>query len=319
MAKATGTLRPGARQASPATHPEVLQDVLEQTRTKVLTEATQGALSKIPGLDGVLPDSFAMTVALLDGTVVSVGDCRTAFSIQSIAKLFSLVALLQVAPESWASVGWEPTEAGFRSLHELEQRHGRPRNPFVNAGALVVTDRLITLCGNGVEPTLGLLRGQSGNVLIRSSEEIARAEAEQAHVNAAIAHILADTGHITNPIPVVLKSYFQQCAIAASSEDLARAALFLAKRTRGGEVLASEDRRRVNAVLLTAGMYNAAGDIAYRVGLPAKSGIGGGIVGVLPGTGAVCVWSPRLDRQGNSIGGIVALEEFSRRTGWSVF
>lgn len=308
------------RRLLPETRPEAIREILEGARAKGLTVSGHGALSgHVPGLDQIPPERFAISVALLDGTVVSVGDHCVDFSIQSIAKLFSLAALLRVSPGSWDSVGWEATEEGFRSLRELEQRQGRPRNPFVNAGALVVTDQLISFYGDGAGPALELLREQSGNSRIRSSAKIARAEAERSHVNNAIAHILTDTGRLSNPIGVVLRSYFRQCAIEASTEDLARAALFLSVRSREGKVLTAEGRRRFNAVLLTAGMYNAAGDIAYRVGLPAKSGIGGGIVGVLPSVGTICVWSPPLDPQGNSVGGIAALEEFSRAAGWSIF
>lgn len=293
---------------------------MEAAIAKGLVAAGRGQTTDlIPDLRAVPPEKFGFSVALLTGEQISVGDTRERFSLQSITKLFSLVALLQRDPDAWDEVGWEPTSHSFRSLTELEERGGKPRNPFVNAGALVVTDRLKTLAGDGFLPTLQLIQQQSGNAKIRSVPSVARAEFAHAHVNTAIAHLLANVGRIQNPIPQLLRNYFRQCAIEASTDDTARAALFLAQKDQHQVVLSFEDRRRVNAVLLTAGMYNAAGDIAYRVGMPVKSGIGGGIVGVLPGVGTVCVWSPPLDETGNSVGGLVALEEFSRLARWSIF
>ncbi len=311
------------RRWSAETRPAALQEIIEIASAKGLAASGKGTPStQIPGLDTVEPESFAFSVALLDGTLVSGGQSAVPFSLQSITKLFSLTALLELQPDVWGEIGWEPTDASFRSLTELEARGGRPRNPFVNAGALVVTDKLHTLTGNGLQPTLDLIRRESGNSSIKSVAKIARAEWEHANLNTAIAHLLTEHGRLQNPIPAVLRSYFRQCAIAASTDDIARSALFLARRDHPGSAppsLSPETRRRVNAVLLTAGMYSAAGDIAYRVGIPVKSGIGGGIVGVLPGVGTVSVWSPPLDEKGNSLGGIAALEEFSRQSGWSLF
>lgn len=309
-----------ARRITPETRPAALKEIIDLARAKGLAASGRGELSaQIPGLDEVEPERFGFSVALIDGTLISCGDARMPFSLQSITKLFSLTALLHLRTDVWPEIGWESTDASFRSLAELEARGGRPRNPFVNAGAIVVTDRLRSLTGDGLLPTLELIREQAQNPKITSVTRIARAEERHSHINTAIAHVLADSKRIDNPIPLVLRSYFRQCAIAASTEDVARAALFLASRDHRNPVLDFASRRRVNAVLLTAGMYNAAGDIAYRVGIPVKSGIGGGIVGVLPGIGAVCVWSPPLDDRGNSAGGIVALEEFSRLAAWSVF
>jgi len=222
---------------------------------------------------------------------------------------------------AWDKVGWDPTSSGYGSVAELERHSGRPRNPFVNSGALVVTDRLHALTQAAARRTAELIARCSGTAAPRHSVAIdprmAASEARADHRNVAIAHVLAEHGRLQTPIAELLEQYFSQCAITATTTDLARASLFLA--SRDADVLDAPSIRRVNAVMLTAGMYGAAGEIAYRVGLPAKSGIGGGIVAVMPGRGVVAVWSPPLDGQGSSCGGVAALEEFTRLSGWSVF
>lgn len=304
----------------PELDPDVLISSLNQCLKRGLDAAAQGIPStQVPGLEKVDPKKFGISLTLLDGTTCAVGDSEEPFSMQSVSKLFALTTLLTRLPDSWNQIGWEPTQASFKSLSVLEMRDGHPQNPFVNAGALVVTDLLISSFGDGLDPTLKQLREQSGNKNITVDESIAEAEFATSHINNAVAHLLAGSGRIDNSIEEVLMSYFRQCAIAASATDISRAAIFLADRSPKIRVLEMESRRRVNAVLLTAGAYNAAGDVAYRVGLPVKSGIGGGVVGVLPGVGTICAWSPPLDDRGNSVGALAALEDFSRRTGWSLF
>ncbi|MDV3129669.1 glutaminase A [Mycobacterium sp. 21AC1] len=286
--------------------------------------ARSGQVSRqVPALAGVPATRFAMAVATVDGGLADIGDATLGFSIQSLSKLFALCALLQHDPDAWAHVGWDPTDAGYGSVADLERNHGRPRNPFVNSGALVVTDRLLQHTGDAVQANVQLLRacdagsGEAGSVY--SDPQVARSETLTDHRNRAIAHVLAEHGRLMNPIDQVLGQYFAQCAITASVRTIARAALFLADRHGNRSALEAATVRRVNAVLLTSGMYGAAGDIAYRIGLPAKSGIGGGVLAVMPGRGTVCVWSPPLDADGNSAGGVAAIEEFARLAGWSVF
>lgn len=306
-------------------------DVARKQRQTDLRQFAQAALERgaaaaphgevtrqIPDLGVVDPMRFGIAAVTLDGVEVCAGDASTPFSLQSLTKLFSLCALLQREPTAWEHVGWGPSEAGFGSVAELELRQGRPRNPFVNAGALVVTDRLLHQTGDGPAAVANLMSERSGEQ-VRVDRGVAESEASNDHRNRAIAHVLAEHGRLLNGVDAVLSQYFEQCALAATATAVARSALFLADRGRVRSVLDEPSIRRVNAVLLTAGMYGAAGDIAYRIGLPAKSGIGGGIVAVMPGVGAVCVWSPPLDQTGNSLGGVVALEEFARLAGWSVF
>jgi glutaminase len=302
------------------------------TRAEVFTEyltravehgrrlAHAGSITtQIPALAGVPATKFAMAAATVDGIIVHVGDSTESFSIQSLSKLFALCALLRHDPSAWRDVGWDPTNTGYGSVADLERNHGRPSNPFVNSGALVVTDRLISHTGDAVRATIDLLRLADPSAHIISKTNIAPSEAMTAHRNSAIAQLLPEHGHLDNEIDEVLRQYCAQCAIATTVETVARAALFLADRRNPNGPLDAATIRRVNAVLLTSGMYGAAGDIAYRIGLPAKSGIGGGVLAIMPGIGTVCVWSPPLDADGNSAGGIAAIEEFARLAKWSVF
>jgi glutaminase len=269
------------------------------------------------------PRRFGLALATLDGAVYGVGDWQTAFSIQSVAKVFSLTLVLNRDNEAiWRRVGREPTGSRFNSLQQLEHDRGVPRNPFVNAGALVVTDHLLTLTGDPSLAVLDLLRTEAGNPAIDIDDQVAKSEADHRHRNAALAHLVADYGNLTNPVDAVLDQYTAQCAIAMSCADLARAAGFLARhglRADGNRLLSRSDAKRLNATMLTCGTYDSAGEFAYRVGLPAKSGVGGGILAVVPNRCTLAVWGPGLDECGNSCTGRAALDTFTTLTGWSVF
>lgn len=283
--------------------------------------ASRAAVStQIPALSDVCPKSFGMAVATVSGDLICAGDSDRPFSIQSLSKLFSLCALLERDPHAWDYVGWSPTRADFNSVAVLERDHGRPSNPFVNSGALVVTDRLMTLTGDAVQTTVDIIRDRSLGGSVGVDESVARSEMIADHRNSALAHILAEHNGLNNDIGPLLHQYCHQCSITASVSTLALAGLFLADRGHvATDALSPAAVKKVNAVLLTSGMYGAAGDIAYRVGMPAKSGIGGGILAIAPGLGSVCVWSPPLDTTGNSAGGVAALERFAELSGWSVF
>lgn len=299
------------------TSEQSLREHLRAAQVQACRAAAAGKVSaQVPALAEVDPTRFAMAVATVDGAEAHIGESDARFSIQSLSKLFALCALLRHEPDAWSAVGWGPSDAGYGSVADLEHNQWRPRNPFVNSGALVVTDRLLMHSGDTVAATVELLGGRT---VAASDARVAQSETATDHRNSAIAHVLAEHGRLINPIDVLLPQYFAQCAITASVRTLARAALFLADKDGDRAVLDPETVRRVNAVLLMSGMYGAAGDIAYRIGLPAKSGIGGGVLAVMPGRGTVCVWSPPLDSAGNSAGGVAAIEEFARRAGWSVF
>jgi glutaminase len=300
------------------------QPVLERIAEEVERIPDRGRPADyIPALAACDPRSFGMAVAELDGTVYGVGDWREPFSTQSITKVFTLA--LDLAREGdglWEHVGREPSGNPFNSLVQLEYENGIPRNPFINAGALVVTDRLQTRTGDAAGELLSFLRSESGNPDLDFDMQIAASESAQGDRNAALAHFMASYGNIDNPVPVLLDQYFRQCAINASCGDLALAAAFLARhgvRADGTRLLTSSQAKQVNAVMLTCGAYDAAGDFAYRVGLPGKSGVGGGVIAVVPGRCTLCVWSPGLDERGNSVAGVAALARFTTLTGLSVF
>ena len=298
-----------------------LEAFAERALDRGLEAAAHGEVSRqIPALSSIDPSLFAVAVATVEGTVVTAGDFSTPFSLQSLTKLFALCALLRHEPDAWEHVGWGPSDEGFGAVAELEARAGRPRNPFVNSGALVVTDRLLHHTADAPAAVASLMTDLSGEP-VEADAWVASSEAASDHRNRAIAHVLAEHGRLLNGVDAVLAQYVEQCSLTATVTAVARSAVFLADHGRSARrpPLDESSIRRVNAVMLTAGMYGAAGDIAHRIGLPAKSGIGGGVLAVMPGAGAVCVWSPPLDRIGNSLGAVVAIEEFARLAGWSVF
>lgn len=277
----------------------------------------------IPALGAVARDRFGIAFAPLEGEVLGAGDWRETFSIQSISKAFTLALVLARDGEAlWKRVGREPSGNPFNSLVQLEHEHGIPRNPFINAGALVVTDRLCSLEQDPLGHLLSFLRAESGNQEVTVDEAVAASEAAHGHRNAALAHFMASYGNLENEVHEVLAVYFRQCAITMSCADLAATGLLLARhglRSDGSRLMTRSEAKRMSAILLTCGTYDAAGDFAYRVGLPVKSGVGGGILAILPGRGTLATWGPALDERGNSVAGLEALDRFTTETGWSVF
>jgi glutaminase len=304
------------------------QDLLDRIYAAVMPQvqsAQYGVVaSYIPELACVSSQQFGMAIVTLDGQVFSVGAAQQAFSIQSISKLFALCLAMQSQGESvWARVGREPSGTAFNSLVQLENEGGKPRNPFINAGALVVTD---LLASRHVSPEIALLdfcRKLAQNPALQFNPAVARSERANSHRNTAMAHFMKSFGNLNNPVREVLDAYCKHCAIEMSCIDLARAVGFLANRgtvpSTQEAVLDSSTAKRLAALMLTCGTYDAAGDFAFRVGLPAKSGVGGGIVALIPGVAGVCVWSPALDETGNSYAGSVALEMLTTLSGQSIF
>jgi glutaminase len=309
-----------------------LQDILNEIATDAHALYGLGKVaSYIPALAQVAPRQFGLAVALVDGTCVSTGSANTLFSIQSISKLFTFVlALKLVGDEVWQRVGREPSGAAFNSMVQLETEKGIPRNPFINAGALVITDILTSRYAHLDTALLGALRRLTDSPELNWDMQTASSERDTAHRNMAMAYFMKSYGNFANPPELVMDNYCRQCAIEMSCSQLAQATMFLANggldiggaglatHAQPGEQFLSPDAaRRVNALLLTCGAYDAAGDFAYRIGLPVKTGVGGGIVAVVPNVGTVAVWGPELDAKGNSVLGGFALEQLVQRTGWS--
>lgn len=298
--------------------------VLAEIRAEIQPLLGRGRVADyIPPLARVPLDRFAMVVQTTGNEVFAVGDTDERFSIQSIAKVFSLTLAMRLDGDAiWKRVGREPSGTAFNSLVQLEVEQGIPRNPFINAGALVILDSIVSHDRDGEDRILEFVRLAASNPAIGYDLAVAEAERAAAHRNRALAHFLKSFGNLHNDADRVLDAYFRLCSISMTCGELASSFLYLANGGRsstGAEVATPRQVKRVNAVMLTCGVYDEAGDYAYRVGLPAKSGVGGGVVGVLPGKFAAAVWSPGLSDKGNSLAGTMALELLTTKTALSIF
>lgn len=299
----------------------ILDEINDELRP-LLGSAGGKVASYIPALARVSPLQFGIALRTCAGETAQAGDSAVPFSIQSMSKMFSLTLAIRSLDEAlWDRIGREPSGTPFNSLVQLESERGIPRNPFINAGAIAVADRLVSL-GDANAELLALLGRLCGEP-VHIDAEVAQSEADTGFRNTALANFMKGFGTLDNDVATVLDVYFQQCAIAMTCEQVACAAGYLCRDGRhplaGLPVLSAAQTRRVNALMLTCGTYDAAGEFAFRIGLPCKSGVGGGIVAVVPDRLTLCVWSPALDATGNSLLGRRALELFVERTGLSVF
>ncbi|WP_031549799.1 glutaminase [Parvularcula oceani] len=303
------------------------QGILSGIAQDVEPHLGQGRVADyIPALAEQDPRAFAMAFTSLRGETYAVGQSDRPFSIQSISKVFTLVLALQLEGEGlWSRVGREPSGTPFNSIVQLEREKGRPRNPFINAGAIAVTDSVVGHCGSAspAQTILSFVRRCAGSDAPAIDERVAASERDYGDRNRALGYFMKSFGVVKNAVPDVLDTYFSQCAIAMSAAELSRAGLFLAgggNDPRTGEAISDHERvDRVNATMMLCGHYDMSGDFAFRVGLAGKSGVGGGILAVIPEVGCVTVWSPGLNAAGNSLAGTLALEWFSERTGVNLF
>lgn len=304
------------------------QALVDEVLSDVSAYKGQGTMaSYIPALASADPNRLGLALVLEDGSSFAAGDADEAFSIQSISYVFALcLALHHVKASLWNHVGREPAGSPANSILQLETEKGRPRNPMTSAGALVVCDQLIAAAGGpdaAVGELVGFLRERCGDDKVTIDERIAMSESRAGAFNRSLAHFIAAFGNLKSPVEEVLSAYYRQCSVAMSCRQLAKAALFLAfdgvdPRTGDAVTIASRSRR-INALMLTSGHYDNSGDFAFRVGLPGKSGMSGGILAIIPGHGAACAWSPGLNSAGTSLAGAMALERLAERTGWSIF
>ncbi|WP_297442104.1 glutaminase [Sulfurimonas sp.] len=302
------------------------QEILDEIAQDIRPLLSEGKVADyIPALAEVKKEQFAMTLTLFDGTQISTGCSEKLFSIQSISKVFTFTqALKYYGVELYKRIGREPSGNPFNSLVQLEYEHGKPRNPFINAGAINVTDALISSAGErAYENLLTFIQSIANDKTITSDNRVATSEMQHGYRNLALANLMKSFDNLHNDTDEVVKTYFKHCAIEMNTQMLSRSMLYLANYGRdplsNQEYISKEQAKRINAVMLTCGHYDASGDFAYRVGLPGKSGVGGGIVAVVPKQMGICVWSPGLNAQGNSLVGTKALELFTTRTGLSIF
>lgn len=304
-----------------------VQKVLKEINTDVraqIGEFEGRVADYIPALACAPEDGFAMAVYDVNGNVFEVGDISTTYTIQSISKILTLTLALQRYGDSlWARVGKEPSGTAFNSLTQLEFEKGIPRNPFINAGALATCDALYSRLSAPTFHMLETFRKLSGNGRISINTDVARSEFEHGHRNAAMAYLMKSFSNFDNNVEDVLKAYFSFCAIEMNTRELARSFGFLANRGRdiptGDIILDAKQNSQLNSLLFTSGLYDASGDFAYRVGMPGKSGVGGAIVAFVPNRFSVAVWSPKLNKYGNSSAGLYALEQFADRLSLQLF
>ncbi len=277
----------------------------------------------IPALAKVNPDQFGMCLQEVSGAVHTYRQADERFSIQSISKVFALAMCLSLKGESlWKRIGKEPSGTAFNSLVQLEVEKGIPRNPFINAGAIVLSDILITELERPEDEFLGFVRELCGEPGVDYNMDVAMSEREHGFLNAAIANMLKSHGTIVNDIERVLMFYFKMCSVVMTCRELASAFMAFADRSPfcfAGYSLTNSQIKRMNAVMQTCGFYDEAGEFSYLVGLPGKSGVGGGIVAICPQRYSVAVWSPRLNSKGNSVMGMKALELLTTYTEESIF
>ncbi|RBM52522.1 glutaminase [Vibrio tarriae] len=301
---------------------DILASILDEVRP--LTSKGNVA-DYIPALAKVPSDKLGIAVFTNQGEVITAGDAEEGFSIQSISKVLSLTLAMGLyqPDELWIRVGKEPSGQAFNSLIQLEMEHGIPRNPFINAGAIVVCDMLQSRLSAPRQRLLEFVRQLSGEPLIAYDKVVAASEMMHSDRNAAIAYLMRSFGNFHNEVIPVLHNYFHACALKMSCVELAKTFSYLANKgvsvVTGETVITPTQSKQTNALLATCGLYDGAGEFAYRVGMPGKSGVGGGIIAVVPGEMTIAVWSPALDPSGNSLAGTRALELLAQRIGRSIF
>ncbi len=301
------------------------QAILENIYREILPYSREGKQADyIPALAEVDPDRFGISLRLMDGRTFELGDAHTRFSIQSISKVFALtIAISLEGEEIWKRMGKEPSGSSFNSLVQLEYEKGIPRNPFVNAGALVMADIMISRLQDPEQFFIDYIRKMCDSPTVDYNLRVAQSELSTGYLNAAIANLLKYHRNIENGIDEVLKLYTLMCSVEMSCAELSKAFMCFARSNeefRHGEVtLTKSNVKRINAIMQTCGFYDEAGEFSFLVGLPGKSGVGGGIAAIYPSLYSIAVWSPRLNSKGNSIMGMKALELFTTETSESIF
>jgi len=301
------------------------KEILDRIHNEITPFLKQGKVADyIPALANISKDNFAMSVHTVNGFEYHTGNFNTPFSIQSISKVFTLtLAMKKFKDEIWKRVKREPSGSAFNSLVQLEYENGIPRNPFINAGAIVITDSIYKTVEQTTENILNFVRNLTNNQKIEINFNTSKSEQDCGYRNMALASLMKSFGNLNNKIDNVLKVYFNQCSIEMTCKDLSKSFLFLANKGinpwNKEQIITKRQAKRINSLMLTCGLYDSVGDFAFRVGLPGKSGVGGGIVAIIPGVLSIAVWSPGLNKSGNSYAGTKALELFTTYGSNSIF
>jgi len=299
--------------------------LFSEIASEVETTVSPGKIADyIPELCKVNPNKFGVHLTNLNQEHFEFGDANEKFSIQSISKVLALVLAYKMEGENlWDRVGVEPSETPFNSFVQLENNNGIPRNPLINSGALVISDILISHLKNPKKEFLEFVKSLSNNKNINYSARIAESEKSTSFRNAALINLMKSFGNIKNDVKVVMDFYFYLCSIEMTCKELSETFLFLANYGvnvfTNERVLSTSKAKRVNAIMQLCGFYDEAGDFSFKVGLPGKSGVGGGIVAIYPNNYSIVVWSPELNEKGNSKKGLKFLELFTTETETSIF
>ncbi len=278
----------------------------------------------IPELAFVKADNFGVHISTIKKEGFGVGDFDQKFSIQSISKILSLTLAYKLEGEKlWERVDVEPSGNPFNSLLQLESDLGKPRNPFINSGAIVVCDVLLSHLKNPKEDFLNFCKEISNNASLNYNEKVALSEKAAGFRNIALTNFIKSFGNIQNNVDDVLDFYFHICSLEMSCKELSQMFPYLTDgfytTQQGNKILTLSQAKRINAIMLTCGFYDESGEFAFRVGLPGKSGVGGGIVAIHPDKYCITVWSPKLNKKGNSYKGMLFLEKFTSKTASSIF
>lgn len=301
------------------------EEIIKKVYLEVNNLTDKGKLpTYIPELANVDIEAFGVHISTIDQINFGLGSCYDKFSIQSISKVLSLSLAYKILGEKiWERLGVEPSGTAFNSLIQLESDNGKPRNPFINAGAIVITDILLSNLENPKEDFIAFVRNISNNPKINYSSKIAESEKAIGFRNTALCNFLKSFENIKNNPVDVLDFYFDICSLEMSCKDLSQLFLFLANNGSSiidtSQVISKSQSKRINALMQTCGFYDESGEFAFKVGLPGKSGVGGGIIAIHPNQFAIAVWSPKLNEKGNSYKGMKFLEEFTTKTQSSIF
>jgi glutaminase len=301
------------------------QAILNEIQKETNTNDFDGEVaSYIPELAKVNGNKFGMHLHCINSGHYSFGDSNEKFSIQSISKVLSLsLAFELIGDKIWERVDVEPSGDPFNSLTQLEYENGIPRNPLINSGALVISDILVTHLENPKADFLAFVRKLGNNPTINYDDAVAKSEKKWGFRNAALINLMKSFGNIDNKTKKVLDFYFYQCSLSMSCKELAETFMMFANQGKimstGEQIISPSRTKRINAIMQTCGFYDEAGEFTFRVGLPGKSGVGGGIVAVHPNQYSVAVWGPKLNPKGNSAIGMTTLELLTTKIGYSIF